>query len=218
MPSKNTIKQFAPDQMYHLYNRGVDKRVIFLDQRDYAVFLSYLKYALLPEIQLDDKDIENISSSQRFNLRRLNLHNRFDLVAFCLMPNHFHLLAYQHDESAITALMRSVATGYSMYFNKRYHRQGTLFQGRYKASLINSEAYWLHISRYIHLNPIELGVDYKYYDYSSYRAYSDQAEFLWLKTDWVLNSFKDTEEYEKFVKDYTDRRTSLKELDRELTD
>jgi len=218
MPSKNTLKQFAADQMYHIYNRGADKRIIFRDRRDYAVFLSYLKYALLPEARLEDKEIEDISQSQRFNLRRLNLHSRLDLVAFCLMPNHFHLLAYQYDESAITALMRSVATGYSMYFNKRYDRKGTLFQGRYKASLINTEAYWLHISRYIHLNPIELGVDYELYDYSSYRSYTKKAEFQWLKPDWVLDSFENILDYEKFVKYYIDQRTNLKELDSELTD
>ena len=137
MPSKNSVKSFEPEAMYHVYNRGVDKRIIFVDERDYAVFLSFLKYALLSDDEIKQAnyvDKNSISDSARFNLRREGLAKRLQLVSFCLMPNHFHLLLYQYDQEAITKLMRSIGTGYSMYFNKRHGRTGTLFQGVYKAS------------------------------------------------------------------------------------
>ena len=217
MPSKNAIKNFEPDTMYHVYNRGVDKRIIFKDEQDYAVFLDFLKYALLTDSQTDEAfDPSVISAATRFNFRRLGLSNEVDLVAFCLMPNHFHLLVYQHSIDGITKLMRSIATGYSMYFNKRYERKGTLFQGRYKASTINSDSYWDHISRYIHLNPIELGVDWRTYPRSSYRIYAGEAKAEWVKPGLVLDSFDSINNYERFVSEYVDRHEELKQLEHDL--
>ncbi len=203
--------------MYHVYNRGVDKRPIFMDEQDYAVFLSFLKYALLPKDH-EEKEPERIliSQAQRFNLRRLEVADELDLVAFCLMPNHFHLLFYQHSTDAITRCMRSLATGYSMYFNKRYHRSGTLFQGRYRAVGIDSDAYWQHISRYIHLNPIDLGVDWQTYKPSSFRVYAGDAKATWLKPGIILDDFKSPDEYRQFVASWQDRHSELKAISKEL--
>ncbi len=201
--------------MYHVYNRGVDKQIIFKDERDYAVFLSFLKYALLPE-DYDDKDsivlTDNFLTSNRINLRRLELYKSVSLVSYCLMPNHFHLLLYQRDIDGITRLMRSIATGYVLYFNKRHNRVGTLFQGRYKASCINKEDYWQHISRYIHLNPVDLGEDYQTYKYSSYSNYIGKVRTEWLNTGYILGSFKDTSSYEVFVSDYIKKREEIKSI------
>ncbi len=212
MPSRNTIKNYESESMYHVYNRGVDKRTIFEDEQDYAVFLSYLKYALLSDENQSQEDLidkEVISDAIRFNIRRLGLEGKIELVCFCLMPNHFHLLLYQHGIDAITKLMRSIATGYSSYFNKRHKRAGTLFQGRYKASKIDSQEYWDHISRYIHLNPVDLNVDIESYPYSSYRNYLGEAQAEWLKPDLILDGFKNKEEYKKFVNDYRPKRDEL---------
>ncbi len=201
--------------MYHVYNRGVDKRIIFADERDYAVFLSFLKYALLSDSEKSKKDEFDpslLTEAQRFNLRREGLAEKVDLVSFCLMPNHFHLLLFQHSPDGITKLMRSIITGYSMYFNKRHKRVGSLFQGVYKASRINSDAYWWHVSRYIHLNPIDLGTDYKMYPYSSYRFFTNNAKAEWVKPDRVLGIFKNIAEYEKFVTEYIPHRNELLEI------
>ncbi|OGL30932.1 hypothetical protein A3F37_00630 [Candidatus Saccharibacteria bacterium RIFCSPHIGHO2_12_FULL_41_12] len=207
MPGRNVIKQFEPDAAYHIYNRGVDKKIIFLDERDYAVFLSLLKYTI---IQKDDQfDNSLVSEAQRYNFRRLNLAESVDLLAYCLMPNHFHLLVYQHSEDGITKMMRSVATAYSMYFNKRYKRSGALFQGRYKASRIHSDSYWQHISRYIHLNPLDVGDNYKSYPYGSFKAYSGEISVEWLNTDMILGNFSSVKEYVKFHDDYIPRRKEL---------
>ncbi|MDZ7785840.1 MAG: transposase [Candidatus Saccharibacteria bacterium] len=215
MPSRNVVKEFGADSMYHVYNRGVDKRIIFTDQRDYAVFLSFLKYALLSDAEhqkKDEVDTTLLTDAQRFNLRREGLADKVDLVSFCLMPNHFHLLLYQYEPDAITKLMRSIATGYAIYFNKRHERTGSLFQGVYKASRINSDAYWWHVSRYIHLNPPDIGEDYKTYPYSSYRFYVKQAEADWVKPKLIMDGFKGKKDYEKFVSEYLTKRNELLEI------
>lgn len=212
--------------MYHVYNRGVDKALIFKDKRDYAVFLSFLKYALLSDDsnkKIDAVDAALITEAQRFNLRREGLADRLELVSYCLMPNHFHLLIYQYDKDAITRLMRSVATGYSMYFNKRYKRIGSLFQGVYKASKIGTEPYWAHISRYIHLNPLDIGQDFRTYDYSSYRVFMGRIKQEWVKPALITDDYKSSKEYDKFVASYISHRHELKEIEdmlansRELT-
>lgn len=215
MPSRNTVKSFEPEAMYHVYNRGVDKRVIFVDERDYIVFLSFLKYALLSDDELKKYEVVDngiISEAIRFNLRREGLHGVVELVSYCLMPNHFHLLLYQYEIDGITRLLRSVATGYVLYFNKRHKRTGTLFQGRYKASQISSQGYWDHISRYIHLNPLDLGEDYKTYKYSSYGNYIGSSNAEWLKPGLVMDSFKSFDDYAHFVKEYIPYRKDLKDI------
>lgn len=126
------------------------------------------------------------------------------------MPNHFHLLLYQYETDGITRLMRSIGTGYSIYFNKRNKRVGPLFQGRYKASPIKTQAYWDHISRYIHLNPIDIGRDYKAYTYSSYRNYIGEAKTSWVKPDMCISGFQSSADYAKFVSDYVPYRDDIK--------
>lgn len=220
MPSKNTVKNFDTDAMYHVYNRGVERRSIFLDERDYAVFLSFLKYALLSNAERSANDAVDpslISDAVQFNLRRLGLEGRLDLVSYCLMPNHFHLLFYQHDKDAITALMRSVATGYVMYFNRRYEREGRLFQGTYKAVHVDTEAYWTHISRYVHLNPIDIGRDFKTYEYSSYKYYEDKADADWVKPLMGMSGM-DSERYRKFCEEWIPYRQQLAEIKKFVAD
>lgn len=215
MPSKNVVKEFEADAVYHVYNRGVEGRDIFMDERDYSVFLSFLKYALLSDTEHQKEEVVDnslLSDAQRFNLRREGLADKVDLISFCLMPNHFHLLLYQHTDDGITKLMRSIVTGYVMYFNKRHKRTGSLFQGVYKASRIKTDSYWQHVSRYIHLNPVDLGTDYRDYPYSSYRFFAGKASAEWVKPELVMQGFRGPSDYERFVKDYLPRRKQLLEI------
>lgn len=157
MPQKNTVKTFTENGIYHAYNRGVEKRDIFIDEQDYAVFLHLLKYYLSP---LEVKNVHPLLEFQNFSIVRphplANIEKEVELIAFCLMPNHFHLLLKQISIDGMTKLLRRILTTYSMYFNKRYKRVGHLFQGPYKAVLVQNDSYLLHLSRYIHLNPSEL--------------------------------------------------------------
>ena len=214
MPSKNTAKQFDIDSMYHVYNRGNNKRQIFFDERDYAVFLSFLKYALLSDDDIQAEGVVDnslLTKNDQFNLRRLGLAGKLELVSYCLMPNHFHLQFFQYDIDAITKLMRSIATGYVMYFNKRYDCSGSLFQGVYKASKIDSDAYWLHISRYIHLNALDVGEDFRHYGYSSYKYFSGIAKADWIYPEKGMTGVT-TRQYEQFVKDGILNRKEAKEV------
>jgi putative transposase len=195
MPAKNSIKQFIEGGYYHLYNRGVEKRDIFLDEQDYSVFLHYLKKYLCPT-PLEGSDPHPLSTE-------------ISLLSFCLMLNHFHLFVKQNSINGITKLVRAVCTNYVMYFNKKYSRVGTLFQGKYKAVLVDNEAYFLHLSRYIHLNPYPES-NPKLYPYSSYKYYLGQKQANWINTEEVLSFFKTAKKthlndhlsYESFVDDY----------------
>jgi len=227
MPSKNAIKIYIEDGIYHIYNQGVEKRDIFMDKQDYRVFLYYLKsYLISPEKQ--ENPPRNITYSQysqvgpgnKSNLRGFDLYKKIKLFAYCLMPNHFHFMVKQHTENAITEFMRRLSNAYVKYFNEKYDRKGSLFQGRYKAILIDNEAYFLHLSRYIHRNPLDLfqvrpesGRTWKReklreYPYSSYADYLGKRNTSWVYKDEIMeyfNSNKDTSnfsDYQDFVENY----------------
>jgi len=214
MPSKNSVKNYDVDSMYHVYNRGNNKRQIFFDERDYAVFLSFLKFALLSDENMQaTHEIERtlLTENDKYNLRRLGLRGKLELVSYCLMPNHFHLQFFQYDIDAITKLMRSIATGYTMYFNKRYGTSGSLYQGVYKASKINTDGYWSHISRYIHLNPVDLDADFRHYEYSSYKYYSGKATAEWVTPEKGMQGLS-TKQYEDFCTEWIPYRKEVKNL------
>lgn len=190
MPAKNSIKDYAADSFYHVYNRGVEKRQIFLDQADYAVFLNLLKRYLSGESERD-------TSGRLY----ADLSGKVELLAFCLMPNHYHLLLYQHEPDGMESLLRRVNTTYSGYFNHRYDRVGALFQAAYKASRITNEAYLWHISRYIHLNP-RLWEDYQF---SSLPYYQGRMTAPWIKPNRVLALHEDrSQDYMSFLREWVD--------------
>jgi len=152
MPARNRIKQYLEDGYYHIYNRGVEKRKIFLDQQDYGVFLGYLKEYLLPknEKQLSERlAIEDLSPHERNKIQKLlylnNFHGEIKLLAYCLMPNHFHLFIKQKSADSIDKFMNSLGTRYTMYFNKKYVRVGSLYQGVYKAVGVTSDPQFMYL-------------------------------------------------------------------------
>jgi len=155
---------FAVGEYYHIYNRGVDKREIFSDRRDYERFVKLL-YLCNSSISVD---FDNINNGKEFEIIRGD-----QIVAigvWCLMPNHFHLLfrvldldtdsdnreAKPPGYNGISAFMHKVQTAYSMYFNRKYERTGCLFQGPFKAQHVDNDRYLKYLFAYIHLNPISL--------------------------------------------------------------
>lgn len=209
MPARNVVKTYSKNGYYHLYNRGVEKRVIFIDHQDEAVFLSYLKEYLMPKDTaglLETANNPQSSPSEKSNaLKALRLNNfaqDIDLLAYCLMSNHWHLLVKQKNERSIEKFMRSLCTRYVQYFNHRHEKRvGNLFQDTYKAVLITSEEQLLHLSRYIHRNPIQKGLSLKECpQVSSYFNYLEKINQDWMKPNDVLAHFSKNElnSYESF--------------------
>jgi len=206
MPSLYSLKQYEEDSYYHVFNRGMSKGNIFLDDSDYRYFLGLIGRYLSGAKVTDAHRNQSPDYSENITM-----------LAYCLMPNHFHLLLHQQDANALTSFMRSLGTAYSMYFNKKYKRSGALFQGRYKAIMANEDSYFTHLSRYIHLNPLDIGEDYRSYRYSSYQAWAGgSVGHDWLDPSRGMAEFRNEQEYEKFVADYLSVRAKLDEIKRLL--
>lgn len=207
MPSPNTLKSYVSESYYHIYNRGINKAEIFLDEQDYKVFLSYLKlYLTLPELRGD-------SSQAHSNPPSKELRNYFDhvkLIAYCLMPNHYHLMVWQKEADRINFFMRSLATKYSRYFNRKYNRLGPVFQSVYKAVLVETEEQQVYLTKYIHRNPVELLparsllADYKYSSYGQYLGLFNQS---WVNKNEILDLISkigENKSYEDYVEETGD--------------
>jgi REP element-mobilizing transposase RayT len=202
MPSKHIEKIYAEDAYYHVFNRGVNRQNIFKDATDYEVFINLLKRHISPKPVKDKQGREYPS-----------YYGQIKLLAFCLMPNHYHLLVLQSDKNAMTKLLKSVCTAYTMYFNKKYKGVGHLFQDRFKASMVSHDAYLEHISRYIHLNP----ENYQTWEFSSLPYYLGQKQADWIDPQPILDIFEG-ESYSKFLSDYAGHRKMLKDIKSELAD
>ena len=148
-------KEFSEGTISHIYNRGNGKEKIFLDEQDYKAFLFRIAIA----VGFDQKEI---SSVDMFNLPYSRIRigqvkkGSFKIHAFCLMPNHFHILLTPCVDNGVSKFMQKLSTGYSMYFNKRYNRTGTLFEGAFKSKWSDHDTYLKYLYAYIHLNPLKL--------------------------------------------------------------
>jgi putative transposase len=201
MPSKNTVRQYQAPAFYHVYNRGACNQKIFLESSDKHKFLSLFKRHLCRP----DKTEPAPSIIYIYPIYDI------EVVAYCLMNNHFHLLLYQEaDNEAITKLLRSISTAYTMYFNQKYKRHGHLYQGVFMASIIQDESYLMHISRYIHMNPRT----YMTYKWSSIGAYLTGKSDPWLHPERIMTMT--SAEYVAFLQDYESKRTEIKRLKNEL--
>lgn len=211
MPSKYLLRNFEQGGVYHIFNRGVDKRTIFLDEEDYHLFLYYLYIYLTP--------LEKVL--RRYHTLPIRLFNKnvakdVDLLAYCLMPNHFHLLAKQKGEKGVSLVMKQLSNAYTQYFNHKYKRQGSLFEGAFKAVRIATDEQLTHTSRYIHLNPVVANLSKEpEYQWSSYKEYVDETTSKLCNTKPVIDLFASVYSYKKFIhdqKDYAKRLGEIKHL------
>lgn len=153
--------QFTGEYLYHIYNRGVEKRNVFLETQDYFraihdlyefndeqhATLLYYKKPLLDSYEAKPHSI---------NFERHKRNPIVEILVFALMPNHYHFLIRQKREHGIRDFMHRFGTGYTMYFNKKYEHSGSLFEGPFKAIRIEQEAHFIHLPFYIHANPLDL--------------------------------------------------------------
>lgn len=207
-------RALAPEEYYHLYNRGVDKRKIFLDKADHDRFVTLL-YLCNSGIPLHRSDLGKNAKEKIFATEKET--TLVDIGAYCLMPNHFHLIIREQSEGGISLFMQKLSTAYVMYFNKRHARSGTLFEGRFKAQHVAQDEYLKYLFAYVHLNPIGIIEDewkdhriknkkkaeefLASYPYSSYLDYADRTMERPERS--IINTLAFPEYFEKST-DFTD--------------
>jgi putative transposase len=185
----------VPNEIYHVYNRGVDKRDIFMDDEDRFRFIHDL-YEFNDSNPVLNLGINLKGKFNEVGLPYIKKEPRKPLVeilAFCMMDNHFHLILRQVADNGITEFMRKIGTGYTNYFNKKYERNGALFQGRFKSVHLEKDAHLMYLPIYIHFNPLDFNFSewregkmknhkkaiefLDSYRWSSYMDYSGQKNF-----------------------------------------
>lgn len=170
-------KNFTKGHIYHLYNRGNNKEIIFRDKQDYRAFLFRLGLAIgINKDDLNACDItKSIKSKIRINGSKPHL---FKLHAFCLMPNHLHLLIEQCGDESISKLLLKVFTSFSKYINSKHKRVGHVFQDQFKSVRIETNPQLMLISSYIHMNPVKDFVvnEPEEYKWSSYADFSENRD------------------------------------------
>ena len=147
---------FAENEYYHIYSRGVEKRKIFLNTKDYDRFIALLyimnqagSFRMDNFLRDNQNDLKNIFEEKRDN-------TLVSILGYCLMPNHFHLILYEHTEGGISKFMGKLLTAYSMYFNTKYERSGPLFTHPFRSQHIENESQYMYVFSYLHLNPLSI--------------------------------------------------------------
>ncbi len=179
---------FLPNNYYHAYNRGANKADIFRNDKDYVFLLKQV------QDHLSEFDVS--------------------VIAYCLMSNHYHFLLRQNGQARISDFMQAVFGVYSMSFNSAHKHSGTLFEGPFRAILVDKNEYLLHLCRYIHRNPMKAGmvVTPDQWHYSNYLEFIQKRNGVLVDRDFVRRNFGTPEAYEDFVMNYAPPEKTQKAL------
>lgn len=212
--------RFSVNEYYHVYNRGTDKRVVFMDEEDYQRF-SDLMFLCNSKRNIVFRDIP-IGEAYVFERGDTLV----DIGAYCLMQNHFHLLVREKIEKGISIFMQKLLTAYSMYFNTKYKRTGSLYEGPFRATHVSEDRYLKYLFAYIHLNPVKIidpewkengisnrAVAKEYlaeYTYSSYPEYMGTVRKEWKILNRVAfpGYFADSQDFQGFVDEWLSFKTT----------
>ena len=200
-------ESFANGQFYHVFNRGVDKRMIFLDRYDYTRFLQSME---------EFNSIEPIGSiyERSFDKDKTKGKPLIKFVAYCINPNHYHFILQQVAEKGIERFMQRLGMGYAKYFNNKYKRNGVLFQGKFKAKHVDSNEYLLRLGAYVNLNYKVHKLGHRV-SKSSWEEYISDREGLCAKNI-ILRQFKNIAEWRSFAEDSLDDILKGKEKFKEM--
>jgi len=212
----------ASEQIYHVFNRGAGALPIYLNTRSYLRFLDLIDYYRFSNTPFSFSQLMSLRKEERqkilLELRRQNAMH-VEIIAYCLMPNHFHLLLKQKTDKGISVFMKNLQNGYVKYFNIKNERAGPLFQSMFKAVRIESDEQLLHVSRYIHLNPstayIVESEDLEDFSWSSLKAYLNEdfnKNNYFISPSLVLDFFKNKKDYLKFVLDQASYQRDLDKI------
>lgn len=207
-------------QTYHLLNRGIGDQPIFLNSKDYTRGLKTLLYYQNSQVPLRYSFFLRLPKEQRREILT-SLEKKkdalIDIIAYCLMPNHFHLLCTQRKDNGISIFMGNFANSYTRYFNTKRTRRGPIFQGKFKAIRIETDEQLLHVSRYIHLNPytsylVKTLPQLEQYPYSSFGEYITPQQKDVCQKELILSHFPDGRTYKNFVFDQADYQRQLEKI------
>lgn len=209
---------FVAGEHYHVYNRGVDKRIIFQDLEDLRRFLTCMN---------EFNNLETIGSIHENSFRKnsqlgSSTPKLVNIIAYCLNQNHYHFILEPLTDLSLQKFMHKISTGYTNYFNEKYKRSGALFQGRYKAKYINSNEYLLYLSVYVNMNDqVHKGINkewMKKMPFSSFTEYADSSFEGLCEKDIILKQFKNRKEYISSCKETLPIIQQRKELSNEFAD
>jgi REP element-mobilizing transposase RayT len=184
---------FQKDSVFHVYNRGCNKSKIFIEEENYVFLINKVR-----------------KYSKEFDI---------SVIAYCLMPNHYHFILKQNGELGLNKCVQNIFNSYAKAINKRYKRSGTLFEGKFKANEIYEDTTVLEVCRYVHRNPLEAGLVKNLEDWQ----YSNYPEWIRLRNgdlcdeEFIANNFPNPHDYKKYVLDYYSTKQMLKELKKHIT-
>lgn len=199
MPAQSLSRTLEKESYFHVYNKGIENKVIFKDEGDYEIFISFLdNYLSTPQDSNRFKKVFNIKGRSYRGLphQPKNYFDKVVLIAYNLTPNSFHLILNQKAHGAIERFIRSLCTRYSIYFNKKYHRNGTLFEGPYRSIRIKDSSQLLDLTVYLHSKLNDHGPAPPQ-SYSSYAEYIGSKVTSWVKPEVVLATIDNKPGYYK---------------------
>ncbi|MEX2014093.1 MAG: transposase [Parcubacteria group bacterium] len=204
---------FVEKEFYHIYNKAVDKKNIFVDEQDMDRFFEGMKQFNTPKVIGEIGRGHRVSTGPKL----------VDFVAYCVNPNHFHFILGQASDKGIEKFMHKIGMGYAKYFNTKYKRSGALFQGKFKAKVIDSNEYLLHLSAYINLNDRAHGRGHRgstlsRTSWDEYMMENNSIDAGFCKKEIILDQFKNTGSYRKFAEDTLRDIILRKGLIKELED
>ncbi len=212
MPGR--VFPIVTSEIYHVYNRGSEKKDIFLQPRDFSRFQQTFFYY---QFASPKPRFSNFTKSKISNFKSLSDEKWVEIICFCLMPNHFHFMLKQLKDGGIAKFISQLSNSYTKHFNTKYKRIGALLQGVFKSVRIETDEQLIHTSRYIHLNPIVSGITRKLENYlwSSYMEYITCTPVL-SSPAIVLDLFPRLHSYKKFVEDQIDYGKKLEIIKHQL--
>ena len=218
MPNRPT--PLITGEIYHVLNRGTGGIPIFKNRYDYQKFIQIFLYYQNENPPVRFSRLSLLSKDQReeiFSRLKKEKNFRVEIIAYCLMPNHFHFLLKQTKEGGIANFIRLSTNSYARYFNTKYQRKGSLFEGRFGAVRIENEFQLLHVSRYIHLNPyssflVKNLTSLANYPFSSLPEYLGKTKEEICQKEIVLAEFSSVEKYKDFVMDQADYQQELEKI------
>lgn len=208
----------ANDEYYHVFNRGVASQPTFGDKKDYDRFLLCLDYYRHKKVPLRLSKLLQLPKDERESLiQEMKKQNDIivEIIAYCLMPNHFHLLLKQVSDNGISTFLRLVTNSYARYYNSKYQRNGSVFQGVFKTVHVQTDEQFIHLSRYIHLNPLVSFLvkeeNFLSYPWSSLNSYLNVINGL-VNPEKILANFSSPKKYLQFVLDQADYGKELEKI------